>query len=157
MRHRYLISLLLALCLFHFPSPVLASKILLIAGADDNDSAIQAVVQSQGNSVTIGPTFSNFTRAGLAGYNAVLLMPNGNDWAQPDMPTSGQQALLNFVNNGGGLVAGEPVLSMSAYPGDFKTLLQALPAWWGNAQTDNSPRRSSEAVCSHSDSVNQGS
>jgi len=131
---------LLALFLFHSPSPLLASKILLISGTDqNNEAAIQAVLQSQGNSVTIGPTFSNFTGAGLAGYNAVLLMPNGNYWAQPDMPSSGQQALINFVNNGGGLVAGEPVLSMTAYPGDFKTLLQALPAWWGSAQTANSP------------------
>ncbi|MFI5454903.1 MAG: PEP-CTERM sorting domain-containing protein [Isosphaerales bacterium] len=140
MRSRSLTSLLFALFLLHSPSPVLASKILLIAGADENnDLAIQAVLQSQGNSVTIGPTFSNFTGAGLAGYNAVLLMPNGNYWAQPDMPASGQQALLNFVNNGGGLVAGEPVLSMNAYPGDFKTLAQGLPAWYAGAGTANSP------------------
>jgi hypothetical protein len=140
MRVRSLSWVLLATLFLFAPPRLFASKLLLITGDDSNNTAaIQSLLQSQGNSVTIGPTFGNFTGADLSGYNAVLLMPNGSYWTQPDMPLSGQQALVNFVNSGGGLVTGEPVMSMTAYPGDFKTLAQILPAYYGNATTGNSP------------------
>ena len=131
---------LISLLLVFSPSPVLASKILLITGGDSsNDSALSSVLQSQGNSVTVGPTYTNFTGSGLAGYNAVVLIPNGPA-NTADMPASGQQALVDYVKSGGGLVTGEPVISMTAaFPGDFKTLAQLFPAQWGSANTSNSP------------------
>jgi type 1 glutamine amidotransferase len=140
MPSRTLSCLVLAGLLLWYPSPASASKILLLTGGDSsNDSALQAVLQSQGNTVTIGPTFGNFTGSDLSGYNAVMLMPNGSYWAQPDMPNSGQQALVDFVKKGGGLVAGEPVVTMWTYPGEFKTLAQAFAVQPGGANTANSP------------------
>ncbi len=131
----FLLTLLLTLS----PSPLLASKILLITGGDtSNDSALSSVLQSQGNSVTVGPTYTNFTGSGLSGYNAVVLIPNG-PWNTADMPASGQQALVDYVKNGGGLATGEPVISLWTYPGDFKTLAQVFPAQMGGANTSNSP------------------
>ena len=125
------------------PLPVPAASILLITGGDtSNDNAISSVLQSQGNTVTVGPIYSDFTGAGLSGYNAVMLVPNGagnGAYNAPDMPTSGQQALVNFVDSGGGLVTGEPVLTQAAWPGNFKTLAQVFPAYDGGANTFNSP------------------
>jgi len=136
---RALSALLLSLILTLSPSPLLASQILLITGGDtSNDSALSSVLESQGNSVTVGPNYTNFTGSGLAGYNAVVLIPNG-PWNTADMPASGQQALVDYVKNGGGLLTGEPVISLWTYPADFKTLAQVFPAQMGGANTSNSP------------------
>jgi hypothetical protein len=134
------------------PRPVLASKILLISSGDtSNDAAIQSVLQSYGDSVTIGPTYNTFTGSGLSGYDAVFLNPSYTpnasvNWtpmtAQPDMPASGQQALLDFVNQGGGLVTGATVAQMLQHDmGDLRTLrlAQALPFNSLSEDTGNSP------------------
>jgi hypothetical protein len=132
-------AFLIALLVVLSPSSLLASKLLVITGGDpSNDAALLSVLQSQGNSVTLGPTYTSFTGAGLSGYNAVVLIPNGYE-NTADMPTSGQQALVDYVRSGGGLVTGEPVISLWTYPGDFKTLAQVFPAQMGGANTVNSP------------------
>jgi hypothetical protein len=139
------LSLLLMPCLLLASTfPVQAAKILLLTAGDSSDNAmLKSVLESQGNTVTVGPTYTSFTGDGLSGYNAVLLSPSG-PWSTADMPTTGQQALVNFVQGGGGLVTGEPVMTMLlAYPpgsqGDFKTLAQTFPAYYFGANTFNSP------------------
>jgi Trehalose utilisation len=138
-------SLLLAgMILLASPCSLQASKILLLTGNDStNTAALDSVLTSAGNSVTVGPSYNSFTGQGLSGYNVVMLVPNGSS-NQGDMPTSGQQAIVNFVQGGGGLVTGEPVLiSTYAYPpvfpGYFATLAQTFPAMYASANTFNSP------------------
>ena len=117
---------LLTVCLF--PCQLFAEKILLITGGDSsNDAALKTALQAGGNSVTIGPTLYNFTGADLSGYNAVMLSPNGTySSLPPDMPVSGQQALVNYVNNGGGLItSGEVSVLNSGAPHEFTTLQPA--------------------------------
>jgi hypothetical protein len=139
MPSRILTFVLLASLAVAWPPSAFAAKILLLAGGDtSNDAQLESVLQTQGNTVTLGPTYSSFTGSGLSNYNAVMLMPNGAP-SMADMPASGQQALVTYVNSGGGLVTGEPTMSMLAYPGDFKTLSQAFPAIMGGANTANSP------------------
>jgi hypothetical protein len=122
------------------PSPVFAEKILLISNGDaNNDAAIQSVLQSAGDTVMIGPTYNNFTGSGLSGYNAVFLNPVNSFQSAPDMPASGQQALINFVNEGGGLVTGASVMQMIQYPGLFHSLASLLPSFGTNVDTSNSP------------------
>ena len=123
----------------HSPAPLFGSAILLISSGDaSNDAAIQSVLQVQGNSVTIGPTADTFTGSGLSGYNAVFLNPTNLGLNAPDMPVSGQQALIDFVHAGGGLVAGGSVALLWAYPGDYRTLGVVLPGMPGLADTGNS-------------------
>jgi hypothetical protein len=122
------------------PSLASASKIMLLSSGDaSNDVAIQAILQSEGDSVTIGPTYNNFTGTGLIGYNAVFLNPTNMGGNAPDMPLAGKQALIGFVMQGGGLVAGGGVSSVWTYPGDFRVLGTALPGAPGQAMTNNSP------------------
>jgi type 1 glutamine amidotransferase len=143
MRASSLTLAVIAAVLLHSPSPLFASKILLLssgdAGAESNTYAIQSALQAAGDTVTIGPTYDAFTGSGLAGYNAVFLNPNSNWWNASDMPVAGQQALLNYVNQGGGLVTGAMVSMWNEYPGEFRTLGPALPAWGGDPATFNSP------------------
>jgi hypothetical protein len=143
MRNRSLILASIVTLGLLSPSPLFADKILLLSYGDaSNDAAIEAVLQSQGDTVTIGPTYNNFTGAGLSGYNAVFLNPNFTvPWPDPppDMPVSGQQALLNYVNQGGALVTGGMVALMNGPLNDFKTLGPALPASPGQPSTMNSP------------------
>jgi type 1 glutamine amidotransferase len=132
---------LIAVLVLHSPAPLFASKILLISSGDaSNDAAIESVLQSAGDTVTVGPTYSTFTGSGLSGYNAVFLNPNAGDWTTSDMPVSGQQALLNYVDQGGGLVTSAMVFALANPDSkEFQTLVPALPAVAPGAETSNSP------------------
>lgn len=135
-------SLALAI-LFLTASNAFGSKILLIGGEDvSNTSMMASVLEAQGNTVTTGPTYTAFTGGGLADYNAVFFLPNGPDWRRIDMPESGQQALVDFVKGGGGLVTSEPVgdLLAAAYGKPLlQTLGQAVPIYPSTVMTGNSP------------------
>ncbi len=137
-------------------SPLLASSVLLLSSGDSsNDAAIQSVLQEQGFAVTIGPTYNKFTGVGLTGYNAVFLNPSDSNTAAvnwypeslvpPDMPQSGQQALINFVTRGGGLVTGATIQEWNSptfygEPGVFRTLSTVLPMeLTQGVATSNSP------------------
>lgn len=140
MRPNSLMLAVVAAVALSFPAPSFASSILLLSSGDaSNDAAIQSALQAAGDTVTIGPTYNNFTGAGLAGYNAVFLNPAISSSNAPDMPVSGQQALINFVSQGGGLVAGAGVAVLQLSQGDFSTLGTALPAMSEAVDTSNSP------------------
>jgi hypothetical protein len=140
------LNLTLAALLCLFPATLRADKVLLIGSGDPaNQTYVQSMLQSQGDTVTIGPTFNNFTGAGLSGYNEVMLLPNG-PWQSPysafsmgDMPKAGQQALVNYVNSGGGLVTSEWVLQKYTTQQDFQTLFKVLPMAASTMYTSNSP------------------
>ncbi len=146
--------LLFAVLVPAFPARLAASSILLLSsGNASNDAAIVSALRSEGDSVTIGPTYNNFTGTGLSGYNAVFLNPNTYDPTLPNMPESGQQALIQYVNQGGGLVVGamvpylQPSINQPGGAGpvgqpthDFSTLSAILPASpYNDVATSNSP------------------
>jgi hypothetical protein len=126
------------------PTNSLAEKVLLIGSGDAaNNASIESILQSQGDTVTVGPAFNAFTGGNLSGYNAVMLLPNGpTDYdvhIMGDMPQSGQQALLNFVSAGGGLVTSEWLLQKHMDSQAFSTLYPAIPVAPNVIDTANSP------------------
>ncbi len=141
MRTRSLLLVFAVMLLVQSPSAALAEKILLISSGDAaNNAEIQSVLQAAGDTVTIGPTYSNFSGTGLTGYNAVFLNPNYDSTSQATMPVAGQQALVNFVNQGGGLVVGGMALVQSTMnQGAYQTLDSILPNSLSNTDTGNSP------------------
>lgn len=119
---RTLLLVLLAL----LPRPALAFVVLILSSGDSGlDSSAQAVFTNAGHSVTIGPQYTSFTGAELAGVNAVLFLANAN-WSAGDMPSAGQTALVNFVSGGGGLITGEWV-NWKVGVGSLTTLGPILP------------------------------
>ena len=135
-------SLALAILLLT-ASNAFGSKILLIGGGDaSNTSMMASVLEAQGDTVTTGPAYTSFTGDGLAAYNAVFLLPNGAYYNGVDMPDSGQQALVDYVKNGGGLVTSEAVGDMIQGPGGMhmlQKLAQALPFTGPFHNSANSP------------------
>lgn len=129
--------------LFLTASNAFGSKILLIGGDDaSNTSMMASVLEAQGNTVTTAPAYTAFTGSGLSAYNAVFLLPNGAYYNGVDMPDSGQQALVDYVKNGGGLVTSEAVGDMIQGPGGvhmLQKLAQALPFTGLFHNTANSP------------------
>src|SRR4030067_3662051 len=76
------------------------------SGNSTNNTLISDLLTGAGYSVTIGQPWYEFNSS-LSGYEAVVLLNNYNWNYGGDMPASGQNAILNFVSNGGGLVTGE--------------------------------------------------
>jgi len=71
------------------------------------DAQVKTLLESYGNTVTVGPQFIAFDgKQDLSAYDAVYLQANVN-WSAGDMPLPGQRQLINFVNCGGGLVTVE--------------------------------------------------
>jgi len=141
MRTLRLILVFTALVSFS-PSLSHAAAVLLIGSGDaSNNAMIESVLAAQGDTVTVGPTYTNFTGGNLSGYSDVLLVPNGTTFPTLDMPTSGQQALVNYVNSGGGLVTSEWLLQGIASEHTFQTLSSVLPFSTGSGDigTINSP------------------
>ncbi len=103
-----------------------AGQILLLSTGDvANDSALANVLIARGESVVLGPKYTTFTDAtSLSGISAVVLVPNNGTG---DMPTSGQNALLNFIHAGGGLLTSENFAALNGLSGDFSTLEAAIP------------------------------
>lgn len=136
-RSLLVVTLLVALALNS--SDLRGASVLLISSGDaSNDAAVQSTLQAAGDTVTVGPTYNTFTGAGLSGYNAVFLNPNNTPLAFPDMPSSGQQALVNFVNHGGGLVAGADVAIYATFD-PYSPLAHLLPVAVSVVDSINSP------------------
>jgi hypothetical protein len=136
--------LLLAFC----TAPARGEKILVLGSGNTADTAaVISALSAAGNQVALGPAVSSFT--GIKGtYNDIVLMPGllpyssnptSNVAAVPgDMPLAGQQALVNFVTAGGGLVTGGNTLT-DYLNGGFQTLFKALPFMPFAINTSNSP------------------
>jgi len=76
----------------------------------------------------VGVDFTGFDGVqSLAGVDAVFMQANYN-YANPDMPIAGQNQLVSFVSQGGGLVTSEWVLWDIAALGKFQTLYPILPS-----------------------------
>ena len=99
------------------------------------DDSLQQVLQSFGHSVTLGVPYYHLNGTqDLASMDVVYLQANhswGNSWdygwAGSEMPAAGQTALVNFVNQGGGLVTTEWLLWIIEQFGTFAILNPILP------------------------------
>jgi para-nitrobenzyl esterase len=106
--------------------PARAETVLVLStGSTQLDSKIQSVLESHGHVVTIGSNFTEFSGAELARQGVVLLLPTLDD-GNGNMPIDGQNALVNFVSQGGGLVTSEWTIWMSAFR-PFQVLKPILP------------------------------
>ncbi|MBI2891057.1 MAG: DUF11 domain-containing protein [Nitrospirae bacterium] len=104
------------------------SVYILSGGNYAADQAVVNALTSEGHLPTLGvePWQWDGTQADLESFDAVLFLNNFNE-AQGDMPESGQTAILNFVNGGGGLVTGEWTL-WNASQAHFALLEPLFPA-----------------------------
>ncbi|MBS1715771.1 MAG: hypothetical protein JST30_15700 [Armatimonadetes bacterium] len=109
-------------------APCLAAKVYVLSSSYTvQDAAISASLTSAGHTAVIGLPFNLFDGSvSLAGYDAVFFQSNYN-WTAGDMPAAGQQQLLSFVNNGGGLITSEWTLWLVA-SGRFQDLKNAFPS-----------------------------
>jgi hypothetical protein len=127
-RSFFLTASALALAALWACAPAAAAVVLATSTGDPTlDQKVQATLQAYGHTVDTGPPFTQFDNSvDLSGYDAVLLLVNVN-WQTDDMPASGQQALLNFVSAGGGLVTGEWTVWLTHDNFEFTILADALP------------------------------
>ncbi len=100
------------------------------------DAAYAAALTGQGHTPTIGVQWSAFDGTiNLAPYNAVLMNHSAN-WggSSQQVPVAGQLQLVNFVNNGGGLITTEWIIYNNGTTAGtaYSTLMPILPATYGN-------------------------
>jgi para-nitrobenzyl esterase len=108
------------------PASASAHDVLVLSsGSTALDDQLRTILQNQGHVVTMGNKFTGFSGEGLAGQDVVLLLPN-LDGGTGDMPLAGQDALVNFISAGGGLVTSEWTIYMSVF-GGFAALVPVLP------------------------------
>lgn len=103
---------------------------LFSSGDNTQDAAMVSVLKTGGHTVTLAPEYHTFDGStDLTGFSAVILQTNFN-WAAGNMPVAGQTALLDYVQDGGGLVTTEWLAWKVAVSGgapEFAVLAPALP------------------------------
>lgn len=105
-----------------------AADVLITSSGDASlDALTETTIESLGHNADLGPQYINYDGStDLSGYDAVLLLTNSN-WNSGDMPVAGQQQLLDFVDQGGGLVTHEWLVWKHASQASFQTLFDAIP------------------------------
>lgn len=127
------------------PRAALAVVVLILSSGDSAlDTTAQNVFTGAGHTVSVGPEYTAFTGAELAGAHAVLFLANAN-WNAGDMPGAGQTALVNFVNAGGGLITGEWV-NWKIGSGGLTTLAPIMPVTVSTQWTSGTSITYTEAV-----------
>jgi hypothetical protein len=100
--------ILLSVCIVAVvPGSALAENVLIFSsGSKVIDNQLQDILQAYGHSVTIALPFDYFVGDGLEGQKVVILMNLDDNWGtlRADMPSRGQEALVDFVSKGGGLI-----------------------------------------------------
>ncbi len=136
----------LLVILLAFPSWVLATSVYVFSSGDPTeDSKVQSVLEARfgASNVTVGVQYGQFDGTqSLSSYGAVLLLANynyGSGGGTGDMPAAGQNALLDYVKAGHGLVTGEWTIYKTISTA-FGTLRDAFPATSPNGafSTDSS-------------------
>jgi hypothetical protein len=106
-----------------------ALSVFVISGGDiTTDNKVRKVLIQKGHTVTLGPEPLEWdgTQANLASYDVVVLLNNYNWNKAGDMPLEGQDAIVSFVNNGGGLVTGQWV-DYLVNSGKYQNLKPIIP------------------------------
>lgn len=126
-RVRFSLLSLVITCLLNLHSAH-ASNVLLI-GSSPSGLFSQGGLVQYGHNVTVGPHYDAFDgNFDLSPFDVVVL--SAVYYASPDMPTSGQTALVDFVNNGGGLITGEWVTwRIGLFGSSFAVIDPILPVW----------------------------
>lgn len=105
-----------------------AGNVLIVsAGSPVTDAALVSALANQGHTATIGPNYWEFdTNVDLSPYDALYIQGNGN-WTQSDMPVDAQSMILEFTEDGGGIIFSEWVVWMVAARDVFQVLGAAMP------------------------------
>jgi hypothetical protein len=105
-----------------------AGNVLIVsAGSPTTDAALVTALANQGHTATIGPNYWEFdTNVDLSPYDVLYIQGNGN-WTQSDMPVDAQSMILDFTQDGGGIIFSEWVVWMVAARDVFQVLAAAMP------------------------------
>jgi hypothetical protein len=105
-----------------------AGNVLIVsAGSETTDNALVAALANQGHTATIGPNYWEFdTNVDLSTFDVLYIQGNGN-WTQSDMPLDAQSMILEFAEDGGGIIFSEWVVWMVAARDVFQVLAAAMP------------------------------
>lgn len=112
------------------PAPAIAqrepppARVLVLGGGDQaSDAAVVAALEAKGLDVVAGPATLAFagTRQSLREYDVVVALLTGAT-APSQLTAAGAQALEGFVEQGGGLVTGEPMV----LSGELGSLMPAI-------------------------------
>jgi hypothetical protein len=111
-----------------FTTITTAADVLIVsAGSPTTDSALVAGLVAQGHTAVIGPNYWEFdTNVDLSPYDVVYIQGNGN-WTQSDMPIDAQTMILDFAQQGAGVVFSEWVIWMVQARGVFQVLAASMP------------------------------
>tara|TARA_R110000744_G_scaffold120023_5_gene223699 strand:+ start:242 stop:1129 length:888 start_codon:yes stop_codon:yes gene_type:complete len=109
-------------------SAATASDVLIVsAGSPTTDAALVAGLIAQGHTASIGPNYWEFdTSFDLSPYDVVYIQGNGN-WTQSDMPIDAQTMILDYAQQGAGVVFSEWVVWMVQARGVFQVLAASMP------------------------------
>ncbi|MGE0000747.1 MAG: hypothetical protein AB7F50_03145 [Fimbriimonadaceae bacterium] len=100
---------------------------VMTSGNPAHDSSVVAALAALGHTPVVGVAFHEFDgTVPLTGYDAVFMQANYN-WTAHEMPNLGQQQLVGYVQNGGGLVTSEWVLWLTA-SGYLQTIKEIFPS-----------------------------
>ncbi len=108
------------------------------AAAAANDQVIANALTARGMDVTVGVEWSdwNGTQIDLSMVDVVVFL-NSYNWNGSDMPLAGQNALIDFVNGGGGLItAGSVGYNTRDSNSDLRVLRDVLPFTYTGWTTD---------------------
>ncbi len=104
-----------------------ANVLVVSAGSADTDAALVNAIVAQGHTASIGPTYWEFdTNFDLSGFDVIYIQGNGN-WTQSDMPLDAQSMILDFAQEGAGVVFSEWVIWMVQARNVFQVLAAAMP------------------------------
>jgi hypothetical protein len=105
------------------------ASVLVLSGGDSGlDAHAILVLQAHGHNPVIGPPYYELLeRETLQAFDVVYLQPNAN-WAVGDMPISGQEALAEFIADGGGLLTSEWTLWKAEHSNQFAIIEPLFPA-----------------------------
>lgn len=105
-----------------------ADDVLIVsAGSPTTDAALVTALENQGHTATIGPNYWEFdTSTDITAFDVLYIQGNGN-WTQSDMPIDAQSMILNFTQDGGGIIFSEWVVWMVSARDVFQVLGAAMP------------------------------
>lgn len=104
-----------------------ANVLIVSAGSEATNVALQNALVAQGHTASIGPTYWEFdTNFDLTGFDVLYIQGNGN-WTQSDMPLDAQSMILDFTQAGGGIVFSEWVVWMVQARNVFQVLGASMP------------------------------
>ena len=134
-------------------SLAIAQNVLILydnSPTNTNTVALKTSLQNQGFQVTISAiseSFWNNTNPSLTGFHAVIHL-NGSTYAT-EMPIAGQTALVNFVQNEGGVYVGFEWNAYQVSESEMLTMVDLIPIVRSSGQTQNITYTTVPAQASH--------